>query len=92
LTGSMTPQKAGLCRLRQPIGNEVRTNLTIFFRCFLNTPEGMDADLGFSGTSQKRVGFDRNEPQIGVHVEVSCQAHYEKAHEKDSQIRFLRSG
>jgi hypothetical protein len=52
----------------------------------------MDADLGFSGTSQKRVGFDRNEPQIGVHVEVSCQAHYEKAHEKDSQIRFLRSG
>ncbi|MFZ0451095.1 MAG: hypothetical protein WAL98_17800, partial [Desulfatiglandaceae bacterium] len=57
---------------------------------FLNTPEGMDADLGFSGTSQKRVGFDRSEPQIVVHAGVSCQVHYEKAHEKDSQVRFHR--
>jgi len=47
--------------------------------------------LGFSGTSQKRVGFNRSEPQIVVHAEVSCQVHYEKAHEKDSQTRFLRS-
>jgi hypothetical protein len=52
----------------------------------------MDADLGFSSASQKRVGFDRSEPQIAVHVEVGCQVHYEKAHEKDSQIRFLISG
>jgi hypothetical protein len=81
-----------LCHKRQPIGNEEESNLTIFFKCFLNTPERMDGYLGFSGTSQKRVGFDRSEPQITVHAEASCQVHYEKAHEKDSQIRFLGSG
>jgi len=42
----------------------------------------MDADLGFRVTPQKRVGFGRREPQIVAHVEVSCQVHYEKAHEK----------
>ncbi|MFZ0450503.1 MAG: hypothetical protein WAL98_14795 [Desulfatiglandaceae bacterium] len=55
------------------MSNEEETNLTIFFKCFLNTPEGMDADLGFSGTSQKRVEFDRSDPQIAVHAEVSCK-------------------
>jgi hypothetical protein len=74
------------------MSSEMEPNLRLFFKCFLNTSEGMDADLGFSGTSQKRVGFDRNEPQIVAHAEVSCQVHYEKAHEKDSQIRFFRSG
>jgi len=69
----MTPLEAGSCRERQPVRNEEEPNLTIFFKCFLNTPEGMDADLGFSGTSQKRVGLDRSEPQIGVHAEVSCK-------------------
>ncbi len=67
-------------------------NLTLFFKCFLTTPEGMDGDLGFSVTPQKRAGFGRREPQIAVHAEVSCQVHHEKAHEKDSQIRFLGAG
>ncbi len=34
----------------QPIGNEEDPNLTIFFKYFLITPEGMDVDLGFSIT------------------------------------------
>jgi len=44
--------KANLRRKRQPVGNEDEPNLTIFFKCFLITPEGMDADLGFSVTPQ----------------------------------------
>jgi hypothetical protein len=32
------------------MNNEVDANLTIFFRCFLNTPEDMDGCLGFSDT------------------------------------------
>jgi hypothetical protein len=31
-------------------GKEVEKNLTLFFRPFLNTPEGMAAYLGFKGT------------------------------------------
>jgi len=71
------------------MSNEVEPNLTLFFRPFLNTSEGMDADLGFSGTSQKCVGFDRSEPQIVVHVGVWCQVHYEKGSEKESHARLL---
>jgi len=61
---------------------EEEPNLTIFFKCFLNTPEGMDADLGFSGTSQKRVGFDSSESQIVVHAEVSCKCTMRKRQKK----------
>ncbi len=50
LTNTMSSLEAGLCRERQPMSNEGEPNLTIFFRCFLNTPEGMDGYLGFSGT------------------------------------------
>jgi hypothetical protein len=32
---------------RQPMSNEVEGNLTLFLRRFLNTPEEMDAHLGF---------------------------------------------
>jgi len=46
----MTWLEAGLCRRRQPIGNEEESNLTPFFRRFLNTPEEMDAHLGFKGS------------------------------------------
>jgi len=46
----MELKKADLWRKRQPVGNEEEANLTIFFKCFLITPEGMDADLGFSVT------------------------------------------
>ncbi len=46
----MNPQKAGICRNRQPMRNEEESNLTIFFKCFLNTPEGMGADLGLRVT------------------------------------------
>jgi len=88
----MALKKTGLRRKRHPVGNEEDPNLKIFFKCFLITPEGMDADLRFSVAPQKRVGFGRREPQIAVHVEVSCQVNYEKAHEKDSQMRFLGSG
>ncbi len=31
------------------MSNEVEENLTLFFRRFLNTSEGMDAHLAFSG-------------------------------------------
>jgi len=88
----MESKKADSRRTRQPVGNEEAPNLTIFFKCFLITPEGMDDDLGFSVTPQKRVGFGRREPQIVAHVEVGCRVHYEKAHEKGSQIRFLGAG
>ncbi len=33
------------------MSKEEEPNLTIFFKCFLNTPEGMDADFGFITTS-----------------------------------------
>jgi len=72
--------------------NEEEPNLTLFFRPFLNTPEGMDADLGFSGTQEYRVWLGRRKPQIAVHVEVSCQVHYEKGSEKESHARLLSSG
>jgi hypothetical protein len=32
-----------------PVPKIAEPNLTIFFKCFLNTPAGMDADLGFGG-------------------------------------------
>jgi len=37
-------------RKQQPVENEDEPNLTLFFKCFLITPEGMDADLGFKVT------------------------------------------
>jgi len=40
--------EADLCRERQPMSNEEEPNLTLFFRPFLNTSEGMDDYLGFS--------------------------------------------
>jgi hypothetical protein len=46
----MTPLEADLCRKRQPMHNEVEEDLTLFFRRFLNTPEEMDAHLGFKGS------------------------------------------
>jgi len=70
----------------------VEPNLTLFFRPFLNTSEGMDDYLGFRVTPQERVGLERREPQIAVHVEVSCQVHYEKGSEKESHAQFLGSG
>jgi hypothetical protein len=51
LDGIVKSQKAGSCRKRQPMSTEVEPNLTLFFRPFLNTWEGMDADLGFSVNS-----------------------------------------
>jgi len=60
-------------------------NLTLYFRRFLNTFEGMDVDLGFNIADEKRVGFGRPKPQIAVHVGARCQVHYEKASEKDPQ-------
>jgi hypothetical protein len=48
----MTPLEAGSCRERQPMVNEEEPNLRIFFKCFLNTPEWVDVDLGFNGKSQ----------------------------------------
>ncbi len=42
--------EAGFFGERQLLNNEWEANLTIFFRRFLNTSEGMAADLGFSGT------------------------------------------
>jgi hypothetical protein len=40
--------------MQQPINSEgdrdIGPNLTIFFRRFLNTPEEMDAHLGFKGS------------------------------------------
>jgi len=59
--------------------------LTLFFRPFLTTPEGMDADLGFRVTPQEHVGSVRREPQIAAHVEAPCQVHHEKGSEKDPQ-------
>ncbi len=67
-----------------------KPNLTIFFKCFLKTPEGMDDYLGFSDILKTVHGPGRRKPQIAIHEEVSCQVHFEKAHEKDSQIRFLK--
>jgi len=32
------------------MSNEVEENLRVFFRPFLNTPEGMDAHLGSKGS------------------------------------------
>jgi hypothetical protein len=72
------------------LSKNMEPNLTIFFKCFLNAPERLDADLGFSASSLKRVRFVRRKPQIAVHVEAPCQAHDEKALEKDCQIRFLK--
>jgi hypothetical protein len=46
----MTSPKADIYRKRQPISNEVEENLTLFFRRFSNTPEEMDAHLGFKGS------------------------------------------
>jgi len=59
--------------------------LTIFFRPFLTTLEGMVAYLGFSAMQVIRVGFRNSKPQIAVHVGVWCQVHYEKGSEKDPQ-------
>jgi len=72
--------------------NEEEPNLTLCFRPFLNTPEGMDDYLGFRVTPQEHVGFERHEPQIVVHVGVRCQVHYEKGSEKESHARLLGSG
>jgi len=71
--------------------NEREQALTLFFGRFLNTPEGMDAHLGFSGTHWCCVGFGRREPQIVIHVEAPSHVHYEKASEKDPQDPLLSS-
>ncbi|MFZ0450540.1 MAG: hypothetical protein WAL98_14980 [Desulfatiglandaceae bacterium] len=72
--------------------NEVEPNLTLFFRPFLNTSEGMDAHLGFKGSHWRAPSFPRRKPQTAVHVGVWCQVHYEKAAEKDPQVLLLSSG
>jgi len=74
------------------MSNEVEPNLRLFFRPFLNTSEGMDADLGLSINSYKRLGIGRLKPQIVVHVGVWCQVHYEKGSEKESHALLLDSG
>jgi len=69
----------------------VGTNLTLFFRRFLTTPEGMDAHLGFKGSHERAQGSWRRKPQIGVHAGVECQVPHEKASEKDPQVLLLSS-
>jgi hypothetical protein len=39
------------------MSNEMEENLTLFFRRFLNTPEEMDAHLGFRGTHWRAPGL-----------------------------------
>jgi len=73
------------------MSNEVEEDLTLFFRPFLNTPEEMDADLGFKVAIIESQGFSRCKPQIVVHVEALCQVHYEKVSEKDPQALLLSS-
>jgi hypothetical protein len=74
------------------MSSEVEENLTLFFRHFLNTLEEMDAHLGFRGSHWRAPGLRSRKPQMGVHVGVGCQVHYEKASEKDPHALLLSFG
>jgi hypothetical protein len=53
----MTSLEVDLCCKRQPMQNGVEEDRTLFFRRFLNTPEEMDAHLGFRGTHWRAPGL-----------------------------------
>jgi len=65
-------------------------NLKIFFGRFLNTPEEMDDYLGFRSVHERALWLGWHKPKIAVHVGVGCQAHYEKASEKDPQVLVVK--
>jgi len=43
--------------MNNEVDRTIGPNLTLFFRPFLNTPEEMDADLGFKGSHAKAPGL-----------------------------------
>jgi len=86
----MKPEKAALCRKRQPMSDEVEENLRLFFRPFLNTPQGMDVNLGFKSSYWRRPKLPEGKPQIAVHAGVGCQVHYEKVSGKDRQVLAIK--
>jgi hypothetical protein len=52
------------------MNNEAKPNLTLFFRRFLNTPEEMDAHLGFKGGHEKASEKD---PRVLFCLDMGCK-------------------